>query len=59
MSDFVILPNFLEENLEKHVCFQQICVWCVFSPNIPHYFIEIQNENKTSIKKNTRLRAGL
>ncbi len=59
VANFVILPKFLEENLEKHVCFQQICVRCVFSPNIPHYFSEIQNENKTSIKKNTRLSAGL
>jgi hypothetical protein len=51
VANFVILPNFLEENLEKHVCFQQMCVRCVFSPNIPHYFSEIQNENKKVLKK--------
>ncbi len=48
----------MEENLEKHVCFQQICVRCVFSPNIPHYFSEIQYESKKSIKKTLDLVLG-
>jgi hypothetical protein len=30
----------------------------VFSPNIPHYFSEIQYENKTSIKKTLDLVLG-